>query len=128
MLYIPKGQHGHPTWIGLIELVEVVQAASECNEGEAHAQIKAALADSAIWPLDWEPVPVPSAYCESRLGPSAPIFGKPVRPPPPSSKSLDDFTDRRSVSHWRAIKIDWEQGRVLDDFEREAYPRLNEQA
>ena len=124
MPYIPKGQRGHDTWIGLAELLEIVQAESECSIEAAREQIRSALADSAIWPLDWEPAPPPSTYCRTKFGPLASHYGKPIRPPPPCSKNLANFQDLRSALHWHDVEIDWEKGRVLDDFEREAYKRI----
>ena len=124
MPYISKGQRGHAQWLGLAELLEIVQVESECTAEAAAEQIQNALADSEIWPLDWEQAPAPNAYCHTKYAPQAADFGKPVRPPPPCSKNLVDFVDRRSSLHWRRVRIDWKQGRVLDDFEHEAYRRI----
>ena len=124
MPYVSKDQRGHAQWVGIAELLKIVQAESGCSVEAAREQIRNALADSEIWPLDWEPAPISNAYCHPKYGPHAAAFKKPVSPPPPSSKSHADFVDRRSVLHWRSIRIDWEQGRVLDDFEHEAYQRI----
>jgi hypothetical protein len=133
MPYISKAQQERARWINLIELVSLVQAEIGCGVEDARKQIQDALADSAIWPLHWEPAPRESAYCHIEAG--RPTFADlgfgeidrpPPSPPPPSSKSRG-WVDCRSVSHWQTVEIDWGQGRVLDDFERDASPRMRKE-
>lgn len=138
MPYISKAelqaQQERAQWVGLSELVEIVQAESNCSIETAREQIRNALADGAIWPLHWEPAPPKSAYCHPRReGGGARIpgwhelmgLGEPGCPPPSVGDS--GWADYRSVSHWQAVEIDWEQGQVLDDFERDAYPRMRKE-
>lgn len=118
MPYISKR---HAQGIGLAELVELVQAESGCSAEAACNQIRDALVDGAAGPLRWDPPPPPSPYCRSIFGKQALAGGKPTDLPPPSPETYHDFKDVRDVSHWQDVKIDWKQGRVLDDFEHHIY-------
>ncbi len=117
-------------WVGLSELVRIVQAESNCSVETAHQQIRNALADGAIWPLRWESEPPESAYCHRQRGSGVRFpswselmgLGEPGCPPP--SEGRRGWADYRSVLHWQAVEIDWEQERVLDDFERNAFPQM----
>ena len=115
----------HTQWIGLVELVELVQAESGYSVEEARNWIRDALEEGTIWPLRWEPEPAPSEYCRARFGAQALAHGKPIYPPPPSPETKHDFRDTRDVSHWRDVEINWEKGLILDDFERQIYRKLD---
>jgi hypothetical protein len=129
MPYIPK-RHAPKKrirWVGLAELVKIVQAESECSVEDACHQIRDALEDGAIWQLRWEPMPVSSYYCQYKLDEHVAGSGatEHVFPPPLVPGIREHFIDRRRASHWREVKMDWERGRVFDDFEREAERRLS---
>ena len=113
-------------WIGLVDLLALVRDESGCSVEEAREQIRDALEDGAIWQLRWEPMAVSSDYCQYK---NERVPGSdattPVFPPPLVPGIREYFIDQRRASHWQAIKIDWEQGRVFDDFDREAERRLS---
>lgn len=99
MPYVSKAelqaQQERAQWISLSELVEIVEAESDCSIEAAREQIRNTLADGAIWPLRWEPEPL-YGYTPHKI----PMLGPPV-----------------ANVHWRKIKIDWESSRIFDDFE-----------
>ena len=122
MPYFPKR---HVQWIGLVELVQLVQTESECDVEAARDQIRNALVDGAICPLDWEPAPTLSIFCRVRYEFHVRARGIPIYPPPLSPEVRDYFIDTRRLLHWRDVEIDWRRGLVLDDFALDAYRHMD---
>src|SRR4051794_4888987 len=111
---MPYASKKRAQWIDLIELVKLVQGESSCSVVEACDQIRDALADGAIGPLEWEPAPNPSRYCMARGNIRARAYERmPICPPPLPPEIREYFIDERRASHWRYVKIDWERGWVL---------------
>jgi hypothetical protein len=57
MPYMSEAQRDRAKWLLISELVELVRTAEACSAEDAQRQIRAALADGALWPLKWEPRP-----------------------------------------------------------------------
>jgi hypothetical protein len=106
MPYIPKAERERTEWlrrwIALSELVGLVRRSDGCDEENALGQIRRALADGAIQPLHWEPIP---PWRPSGVG---------VRIPELAPPSPDE--------HWLHVRL--KDDRFFDDFERAAYPAL----
>jgi hypothetical protein len=104
MPYIPKAQLKaqleRSRWISLADLVPIIRGVDDCTVEDAYQQIRDALADGAIRPLKWEPAPPPEPPKRGRI--RFPGY----TPAPPGENS-----------HWRKVKIDWENSRVFDNFE-----------
>src|SRR4051794_32602109 len=83
-------------WIDLVDLVKLVQTESGCSVETAREQIRAALADGAIWPRCWKPIPPPESFSRSAR--------------------IPEFAPPGESEHWRELKIDWERNRIFDDF------------
>src|SRR3954463_11859220 len=100
MPYVPKR---HAQWIGLVELVELVKTESGCSLEAAHDQIRNALAEGAICPLDWEPAPAASWLCQVRYGSPHHIYRMPLYPPPLPPEICPCFIDARRALHWQDV-------------------------
>jgi hypothetical protein len=98
MPYRSRAERERENWYSLSELVEHVKAVDGCDAQEAEKQCRSAFADGAL-KLKWEPSIVSPWVKPGEINPW--LAGKPFH------------GDR----NWLAVKIDWDTGIVLDDFD-----------
>ena len=99
MSYKTKANAERENWKTIPEVVTDMCAADDCKPKAARNQLRRALTDGGLWPLRWQ------LEKGDRVPPI--IRDSPFQVP-------DDLPPRERV--WSKAKIDWESGRVRDDW------------